>query len=42
MSRQIFAAVRCSVLVRHPGPFMLLDLGCGDTGFVKRPLLRLT
>lgn len=33
---EIFAAVRRAVLVRHPGPFTLLDLGCGDAGFVRR------
>lgn len=33
--REIFSAVRAWVLMRHPGPFTLLDLGCGDTGFIK-------
>ncbi len=33
--REIFAAVRAWVLLRHPGPFTLLDLGCGDAGFIK-------
>jgi len=34
--REIFHAVRAWVLARHPGPFTLLDLGCGDAGFIKR------
>lgn len=33
--REIFTAVRAWVLLRHPGPFTLLDLGCGDAGFIK-------
>lgn len=33
--REIFGAVRKWVLLRHPGPFTLLDLGCGDAGFIK-------
>lgn len=33
--RGIFRAVRGWVLLRHPGPFTLLDLGCGDAGFIK-------
>jgi len=33
--REIFGAVRQWVLLRHPGPFTLLDLGCGDAGFIK-------
>lgn len=33
--REIFGAVRGWVLMRHPGPFTLLDLGCGDAGFIK-------
>jgi len=33
--REIFNAVRAWVLLRHPGPFTLLDLGCGDAGFIK-------
>jgi hypothetical protein len=28
--RTIFGAIRSWVLLRHPGPFTLLDLGCGD------------
>jgi len=32
--REIFAAVRRWVLARYPGPFTLLDLGCGDAGFI--------
>ena len=34
--REIFGAVHAWVLARHPGPFTLLDLGCGDAGFIKR------
>lgn len=34
--REIFTAVEAWVLVRHPGPFVLLDLGCGDAGFIRR------
>ena len=34
--REIFNAVRTWVLLRYPGPFTLLDLGCGDGGFMKR------
>jgi SAM-dependent methyltransferase len=33
--REIFSAVRAWLLVRYPGPFTLLDLGCGDAGFIK-------
>lgn len=33
--REIFSAVRKWVLLRYPGPFTLLDLGCGDAGFIK-------
>ncbi len=33
--REIFSAVKAWVLLRHPGPFTLLDLGCGDAGFIK-------
>ncbi|MGB8853978.1 MAG: class I SAM-dependent methyltransferase [Pirellulales bacterium] len=33
--RGIFRAIRAWVLVRHPGPFTLVDLGCGDAGFIK-------
>lgn len=33
--REIFSAVRAQVLLRYPGPFTLLDLGCGDAGFIK-------
>lgn len=32
---EIFDAVRKWVLMRYPGPFTLLDLGCGDAGFIK-------
>jgi hypothetical protein len=28
--REIFGAIRSWVLLCHPGPFALLDLGCGD------------
>lgn len=33
--REIFSAVRAWVLICYPGPFTLLDLGCGDVGFIK-------
>jgi tRNA (cmo5U34)-methyltransferase len=33
--REIFGAVRSWVLLRYPGPFTLLDLGCGDAGFIR-------
>ena len=33
--RKIFSAIRAWVLLRHPGPFTLLDLGCGDAGFIN-------
>lgn len=33
--REVFSAVRAWVLMRYPGPFTLLDLGCGDAGFMK-------
>lgn len=33
--REIFKAVRSWVLLRYPGPFTLLDLGCGDAGCIK-------
>ncbi|MFM7033862.1 MAG: class I SAM-dependent methyltransferase [Planctomycetia bacterium] len=33
--RAIFHGVRAWVLLRHPGPFTLVDLGCGDAGFIK-------
>jgi SAM-dependent methyltransferase len=33
--RKIFGAIRSWVLLCHPGPFTLLDLGCGDAGFIK-------
>lgn len=33
--RGIFAAIRGWVVRRYPGPFTLLDLGCGDAGFIK-------
>lgn len=32
--REIFSAVRAWVLMRYPGPLTLLDLGCGDAGFI--------
>lgn len=32
--REVFRGVRAWVLMRHPGPFTLLDLGCGDAGFI--------
>jgi SAM-dependent methyltransferase len=32
---EIFRAIRAWVLLRYPGPFTLLDLGCGDAGFIK-------
>lgn len=34
--RGIFGAVRAWVLVHHPGPFTLLDLGCGDAGLIRK------
>lgn len=33
--REIFSAVRKWALMHYPGPFTLLDLGCGDAGFIK-------
>jgi SAM-dependent methyltransferase len=33
--KEIFREVRNWVLTRYPGPFTLLDLGCGDAGFIK-------
>lgn len=33
--RGISSEIRSWVLLRHPGPFTLLDLGCGDAGFIK-------
>lgn len=33
--REIFTAVKAWVVHRCPGPFTLLDLGCGDAGFIK-------
>lgn len=33
--REMFSAVRAWVHMRYPGPFTLLDLGCGDAGFIK-------
>lgn len=33
--REIFNAIRSWALMRYPGPFTLLDLGCGDAGFIK-------
>lgn len=33
--REIFRAIRSWVLLCHPGPFTLLDLGCGDAGFIQ-------
>lgn len=33
--RGIFNAIRSWVLMRYPGPFALLDVGCGDAGFIK-------
>lgn len=33
--RGIFGAVRQWALLRSPGPFTLLDLGCGDAGLIK-------
>jgi SAM-dependent methyltransferase len=33
--RGIFDAARQWVLLRHPGPFTLLDTGCGDAGFIR-------
>jgi SAM-dependent methyltransferase len=33
--REIFSAIKNWVLLRHAGPFMLLDLGCGDAGFIQ-------
>ncbi len=34
--RGIFTAIKQWVLLRHPGPFTLLDLGCGDASFINR------
>lgn len=34
--REIFEGVRSGVLLRYPGPFTLLDLGCGDASFIQR------
>lgn len=34
--RPIFSGIQKWVLLRHPGPFMLLDLGCGDAGFISQ------
>ena len=36
--QEIFDAGRTWVLLRHPGPFTLLDLGCGDAGFIQGTL----
>lgn len=33
--REIFGAARKWGLLNYPGPFTLLDLGCGDAGFIK-------
>jgi len=33
--REIFSATRAWVLARYPGPFTLLDLGCGDAGLIQ-------
>lgn len=33
--RDIFSAIKHWVLLRHPGPFTLLDLGCGDAAFIQ-------
>jgi hypothetical protein len=33
--RRIFDAIRSCVLMRSPGPLAILDLGCGDAGFIK-------
>lgn len=33
--REIFGGIRSWTLVRHPGPFTLLDLGCGDASFIQ-------
>lgn len=33
--RGIFDAIKQWVVLRHPGPFTLLDLGCGDGGFIE-------
>jgi tRNA (cmo5U34)-methyltransferase len=33
--RGIFSAIKNWVHLRHPGPFTLLDLGCGDAGFIQ-------
>lgn len=33
--REIFNAIRSWALMRYPGPFTLLDLGCGDARFIK-------
>jgi ubiquinone/menaquinone biosynthesis C-methylase UbiE len=33
--REIFGGIRSWILVRHPGPFTLLDLGCGDASFIQ-------
>ena len=33
--REIFRAIQTWVLMRYPGPFTLLDLGCGDAGFIQ-------
>lgn len=34
--REIFTAIKAWMLVRHPGPFTLIDLGCGDAGFIRK------
>jgi SAM-dependent methyltransferase len=36
--REIFQALRAWVMLRSPGPFTLLDLGCGDAGLIKGTL----
>ena len=33
--RAIFSAIKNWVLLRHPVPFALLDLGCGNAGFIQ-------
>jgi SAM-dependent methyltransferase len=32
--REIYAAIHAFVQANHPQPFSLLDLGCGDAGFI--------
>lgn len=33
--REIFGGIKVWILTRYPGPFTLLDLGCGDAGFIR-------